>query len=319
MLEEGEKGALASGAEVGTEPEAKRRRHADATPEGVHEQQQIAGEGDGGVASEACAMVTNDDDAVNDGCRMENGKEEKQGTKVVAGAAAQSSAATDDDKVGGRDAQEKKLSWQEHEYVMLRPLKTASSSQDEGGDAPVTWSKTFIASGMKLNESKAAKLEQHQAGGAGVVGANEPAKKSETELSTGNRADEQKQESIKHENGAPNGSENGRHGDATIANTIVTSWKGYRMARASHGISAHERKAYVMSENKSNAWYCELNIVHLGRTGHCRVGFSTASGELGAPVGYDQHSYGYRCGLSSMTKVCSHTDVDMIAMSLHPR
>ena len=67
--------------------------------------------------------------------------------------------------------------------------------------------------------------------------------------------------------------------------TIVTSHKGYRMVRATHAIHG-------------GAWYCEVKIVHLGKTGHCRLGFSTISGELGAPVGYDKHSYGYRdlCG-----------------------
>lgn len=41
-------------------------------------------------------------------------------------------------------------------------------------------------------------------------------------------------------------------------------------------------------------WYFEIIIVHLGATGHCRLGWSTKKGELQAPVGYDEHSIGYR-------------------------
>lgn len=42
------------------------------------------------------------------------------------------------------------------------------------------------------------------------------------------------------------------------------------------------------------AWYFEIKIVHLGETGHTRLGWSTSGGDLQAPVGYDTHSYGYR-------------------------
>lgn len=42
------------------------------------------------------------------------------------------------------------------------------------------------------------------------------------------------------------------------------------------------------------AWYFEIKVQHLGETGHTRLGWSTRSGDLQAPVGYDTHSYGYR-------------------------
>jgi Set1/Ash2 histone methyltransferase complex subunit ASH2 len=41
-------------------------------------------------------------------------------------------------------------------------------------------------------------------------------------------------------------------------------------------------------------WYYEIVVAHLGATGHCRLGWSTKKGELQAPVGYDEHSIGYR-------------------------
>lgn len=61
----------------------------------------------------------------------------------------------------------------------------------------------------------------------------------------------------------------------------VTSSKGYRMARATHGAF-------------QGTWYFEIKVGHLGDTGHVRLGWSTRKGDLQAPVGYDQHSFGYR-------------------------
>jgi Set1/Ash2 histone methyltransferase complex subunit ASH2 len=52
-------------------------------------------------------------------------------------------------------------------------------------------------------------------------------------------------------------------------------------ARATHG-------AFV------GTWYFEVAVVHLGASGHVRLGWSTRRAELQAPVGYDQFSYGYR-------------------------
>ena len=36
-------------------------------------------------------------------------------------------------------------------------------------------------------------------------------------------------------------------------------------------------------------WYFEARMTHLGKTGHCRLGWSTRKGELQAPVGYDMY------------------------------
>ena len=197
------------------------------------------------------------------------------------------------------------MSWQDHEYVMLRPLKSAAAGGgDEGGDAPVTWSKTYIASGMKLNEPKAGATEAAAAADGADGAAKAPGEK-DASAANGGGAEAPAPAPARRENGEPAAPAKPAEGEAEDARTIVTSWKGYRMARASHGISAqnNERGAYAAGGNegetkktktKTNAWYCELNIVHLGRTGHCRVGFSTAAAELGAPVGYDKHSYGYR-------------------------
>ncbi|KAL3620362.1 hypothetical protein CASFOL_035274 [Castilleja foliolosa] len=59
------------------------------------------------------------------------------------------------------------------------------------------------------------------------------------------------------------------------------STKGYRMVRATRGVN-------------QGAWYFEIKVVHLGETGHTRLGWSTDKGDLQAPVGYDGNSFGYR-------------------------
>eukprot|EP00891_Asterochloris_glomerata_P008135 jgi/Astpho2/8135/e_gw1.00120.119.1_t len=61
----------------------------------------------------------------------------------------------------------------------------------------------------------------------------------------------------------------------------VTSRKGYRMARATHGTFR-------------GCYYYEVKVTHLGSSGHARVGWATRKGELQAPVGYDAHSFAYR-------------------------
>ena len=64
----------------------------------------------------------------------------------------------------------------------------------------------------------------------------------------------------------------------------VLSSKGYRTARST----------LVVNEG---AWYFEVVVAHLGDSGHVRVGWSTNKCELNAPVGFDQHGYGY-CDVS---------------------
>ncbi|TPX56601.1 hypothetical protein PhCBS80983_g04422 [Powellomyces hirtus] len=59
----------------------------------------------------------------------------------------------------------------------------------------------------------------------------------------------------------------------------VSSDAGYRMAKATHGVW----------EGK---WYYEVMINQ--HSGHTRIGWSQISGDLQAPCGYDQFSYGYR-------------------------
>lgn len=67
---------------------------------------------------------------------------------------------------------------------------------------------------------------------------------------------------------------------------IAQNDKGYRMAKASHGVW----------EGK---WYFEVTI--LEHTGNCRyfmdlfrIGWSQISGDLQGPCGFDQFSYSYR-------------------------
>eukprot|EP00210_Caulerpa_lentillifera_P000492 g475.t1 len=62
---------------------------------------------------------------------------------------------------------------------------------------------------------------------------------------------------------------------------IVTSTKGYRTAKATHGV-------------EDGCWYYEATVRHLGESGHCRIGWATKSAHLHAPVGYDKFGYSYR-------------------------
>ncbi|GJM88031.1 hypothetical protein PR202_ga04049 [Eleusine coracana subsp. coracana] len=59
------------------------------------------------------------------------------------------------------------------------------------------------------------------------------------------------------------------------------SAKGYRMVRATRGVAAGD-------------WYFEVKVVHLGSTGHTRLGWATNRADLQTPVGYDAYGFGYR-------------------------
>lgn len=62
----------------------------------------------------------------------------------------------------------------------------------------------------------------------------------------------------------------------TIASTC-----GYRSAQSSKGAHA-------------GTWYFEIDVMHLGATGHCRLGIGTHKQEIEAPCGYTDASYGIR-------------------------
>lgn len=61
----------------------------------------------------------------------------------------------------------------------------------------------------------------------------------------------------------------------------VTGQKGFSTVLATHGVY-------------HGTWYCEFNIVSLGKTGHVRLGFCTKKVELQAPAGFDEHGYSFR-------------------------
>ncbi|KAI9199562.1 uncharacterized protein BJ171DRAFT_517912 [Polychytrium aggregatum] len=61
--------------------------------------------------------------------------------------------------------------------------------------------------------------------------------------------------------------------------TAVMNEKGYRMAKASHGVW-------------EGYWYLEVLIN--SHPGHTRIGWSQISGDLQAPCGFDQFSYSFR-------------------------
>ncbi|ONM27335.1 Protein TRAUCO [Zea mays] len=53
------------------------------------------------------------------------------------------------------------------------------------------------------------------------------------------------------------------------------------MVRATRGVAA-------------GAWYFEVKVVHLGPTGHTRLGWATNKADLQTPVGFDAYGFGYR-------------------------
>ena len=62
----------------------------------------------------------------------------------------------------------------------------------------------------------------------------------------------------------------------------VTGELGFRTARTAHGV-------------KIGSWFCEARILDPKKpNGHVRLGWTTSAGEIQAPVGYDEHSYGWR-------------------------
>ena len=64
--------------------------------------------------------------------------------------------------------------------------------------------------------------------------------------------------------------------------------KGYRMCKASHGVT-------------HGTWYFECTVLEPKTpNGNLRIGWSQISGDLQAPVGYDQFSYGYRATPASL-------------------
>ena len=65
----------------------------------------------------------------------------------------------------------------------------------------------------------------------------------------------------------------------TNGGKTVTTDKGYRLAKSSHGIW-------------EGSWYFEVTIDD--HPGHVRIGWSQISGDLQAPCGYDNFSYSFR-------------------------
>ena len=61
----------------------------------------------------------------------------------------------------------------------------------------------------------------------------------------------------------------------------ISSTLGYRSAQSSRGAC-------------TGTWYFEINVLHLGETGHCRLGIGTHKQEIEAPCGYTEASYGFR-------------------------
>ena len=55
------------------------------------------------------------------------------------------------------------------------------------------------------------------------------------------------------------------------------------------GYSTSQSRIFV----NEGAWYFEIVISHLGKSGHARVGWSRVNPEASAPVGTDECGYGY--------------------------
>lgn len=73
----------------------------------------------------------------------------------------------------------------------------------------------------------------------------------------------------------------GKHTKISPDNMSFSSAEGYRSAQSNRG-------TYF------GTWFFEISVVHLGSTGHCRLGVGTARQEIDAPCGYTESSFGYR-------------------------
>ncbi|CAI5474571.1 unnamed protein product [Closterium sp. Yama58-4] len=61
----------------------------------------------------------------------------------------------------------------------------------------------------------------------------------------------------------------------------ATSSKGYRTVLATRGVL-------------EGAWYFEIHMLHLGSTGHTRIGWATQRADMQTPVGFDTWGFGFR-------------------------
>lgn len=73
----------------------------------------------------------------------------------------------------------------------------------------------------------------------------------------------------------------GKHTKISPDNMSFSSAEGYRSVQSNRG-------------TYSGTWFFEITVVHLGSTGHCRLGVGTARQEIDAPCGYTESSFGYR-------------------------
>ena len=73
----------------------------------------------------------------------------------------------------------------------------------------------------------------------------------------------------------------GKHTKISPDNMSFSSAEGYRSVQSNRGTFF-------------GTWFFEITLVHLGSTGHCRLGVGTARQEIDAPCGYTESSFGYR-------------------------
>ena len=101
-------------------------------------------------------------------------------------------------------------------------------------------------------------------------------------------------------------------GNTNIRRRLVVKGaiRGYRMSRATHGVSngCYYYEAIIVGGDNNNIYSGQKRPLHESsnqeepsdlatkrqKTGHVRIGWSTRSGDLQAPVGYDASSYAIR-------------------------
>lgn len=72
-----------------------------------------------------------------------------------------------------------------------------------------------------------------------------------------------------------------KHAKLSADHTTVSSTGGYRSVQSNKGV-------------RVGTWYFEIEVIHLGETGHSRLGIGTERQEIDGPCGYNENSYGFR-------------------------
>ncbi|ETW09792.1 hypothetical protein H310_00272 [Aphanomyces invadans] len=81
---------------------------------------------------------------------------------------------------------------------------------------------------------------------------------------------------------------------------VLVRWldKGPLLVLGDDGVTVSGTKGFCMARTnvgvKKGTYYFEIKLLPAAEAYHVRVGWGTKKGDINAPVGFDEHSYGYR-------------------------